>query len=70
MKVTMTKQNVQFDQEEEVENSKDEDKATVMKEYIAMVVITMISYYVYYTLWLANGEYLMFFKTLMKLQVN
>lgn len=70
MKVTMLKQNVQFDQEEEVVNSKDEDKATVMKEYIAMVVITMISYYVYYTLWLANGEYLMFFETLIKLLEN
>lgn len=63
----MTKQNVL--EEEESENSKDEDKATVMKEYIAMVVITMICYYVYYTLWLVNGEYLMFFKTLMRVQV-
>lgn len=56
----MTKQN--FINTKEEDESNDQDKATVMKEYIAMVVITMISYYVYYSFWLANSKYMMFFK--------
>lgn len=54
MKVTMTKQN--FTTIENDEEEKEQDKATVMKDYIAMVVLTMISYYVYYTFWLVNSK--------------
>lgn len=50
MKITIMKQKFMNVEEEAAQDK--EDKATAMKEYIAMVVITLISYYVYYMLWL------------------
>lgn len=49
MKVTMINRNFLDNDDEE---PKPQDKASEMMEYIAMVVISLICYCVYYTFWL------------------